>query len=173
MKRILFAVVLAAVAAGCASYKWTSSVPGDMRTVQVPTFRNRSELTETGSVVSRQLLREFQREGTFRIMSDGAALEVQGEVFFAGSQGAYSNYKIGSRYHGGTMCIKARVSVVDKKNGRVIIDNREFSGESQYSAGQDNTTAMRDASGRAADDLARKVVDCVLGLDFKVKSEKK
>ena len=49
-----------------------------MRTVSVPTFRNETDVLELGAVATRQTLREFQREGTFRIASqDDAALEVQ------------------------------------------------------------------------------------------------
>lgn len=164
----LFPIVAAALlAAGCANYAWRSSVPAEMRTVQVPVFRDVSGLTETGPVVTRQVLREFQREGTFRILSEDAALEVQGEVVSAKATGRNANYKTGSRLHGGTLQLTARVSVIDKVRGRVLVDNRVYAGEAPYSALQDNTTAFRDAAGRAADDLARRIVDDVLKLDFK------
>ena len=75
-------LLTAVLAAGCASeYSWTSKVPPDMRSVSVPVFRNESEVTELGAVVSRQLLREFQREGTFRIAAAGdGAVEIQGVI---------------------------------------------------------------------------------------------
>ena len=65
MSKILPAVLAAFALAGCASYRWTSSVPADMRTVSVPTFRNESDLVEFGAVTTRQVLREFQRKGTY------------------------------------------------------------------------------------------------------------
>ena len=69
---------MAIALAGCV-YSWRPSVPADMRTVAVPTFRNSTDVTELGAAVTRQVLREFQREGTFRIVRlDDAALEVQG-----------------------------------------------------------------------------------------------
>lgn len=173
MMKTLSVLSLVLVAAGCASYSWRSSVPADMRTVQVPVFRDASGLTETGPVVTRQILREFQREGTFSILSDGAALEVQGEVVTASSSGVNADYKAGSRMHGGTLVLKTRVSVIDKVRGLVLVDNRVYEGEAPYSSLQDNTTAYRDAAGRAADDLAQKVVDDVLRLKFDVKTEKK
>lgn len=166
MKRV-FSVLFLILAAGCAGYSWRSSVPADMRTVQVPVFRDVSGLTETGPVVTRQVLREFQREGTFRIMSDGAALEIQGEVMSAAARGRNADYKAGSRNHGGELELKAKVSVIDRRRGMVLVDNREYTGSAPYSAQQDDTTAYRDAVGRAADDLARRVVDDVLGLGFK------
>lgn len=172
MKRFLAVVSLALSVSGCASYSWTSSVPAKMRTVQVPTFRNETILTETAPVVTRQILREFQREGTFKLMTEGAALEVQGAVTEASSYGMETNYRIGSRYYGGTLRIVAVVSVIDKLNGRVLVDNRAYVGEAPFSSGHDVTTALRDASGRAADMLAQRVVDDVLKIDFNAKTEK-
>ena len=82
MKTKLFAVSVllsCAVLSGCKTgYQWTSKVPEDLRTISVPTFRNESGVTELGAVATRQLLREFQREGTFKIRHVGdAAVEVR------------------------------------------------------------------------------------------------
>ncbi len=172
MKRFLAVALLALSVSGCASYTWTSSVPSKMRSVQVPTFRNESSLTESASLVTRQVLREFQREGTFSLMSDGAALEIQGAVTEVSTYGMETNYRIGSRYYGGTMRIVAMVSVIDKLNGRILIDNRVYVGEAPFSSGHDSTTALRDATARAADLLAQHVVDDVLKMDFNAKTEK-
>ena len=82
MKKSLMAAVLACLFSGCLTdYTWTSNVPQKMRTVAVPTFRNQSDVTELGAAASKQLLREFQREGTFSIRRVGdAAIEVQGTI---------------------------------------------------------------------------------------------
>ena len=72
MRNAAFWLFAALFLSGCASeYSWRSKVPDDMRTVSVPVFRNESEVTELGAVAARQLLREVQREGTFRIASPG------------------------------------------------------------------------------------------------------
>lgn len=173
MMKVLSILALTLAVAGCANYSWKPSVPADWRTVQVPVFRDASGLTESGPVVTRQILREFQREGTFTIMSDGAALEIQGEVVSAVSRGRNADYKAGSRLHGGMLELEAKVSVIDKARGAVLVDNRAYRGEAPYSSLQDNTTAFRDAAGRAADDLAQRIVDDVLKLRFDIKTEKK
>ena len=64
------------------------------------------------------------------------------------------------------------VSVIDKLNGRILIDNRVYVGEAPFSSGHDSTTALRDATARAADLLAQHVVDDVLKMDFNAKTEK-
>ena len=167
MKRFLFLATFAALLAGCAQYSWKSAVPAEMRLVAVPVFRNATDLTEAGPVVTRQVKREFQREGTFRLAESGAALEVQGELVSAGAADVNGDLRTGRRLHGGELVLVAKVSVIDKLRGRVLIDGRRFTGSAPFSAVDDNTTAMRDACGRAADDLARGLVDAVLALDFK------
>lgn len=159
--------------AGCATdYGWRSSVPAEMRTVSVPTFRNESNVAELGSIATRQVLREIQREGTFRVRdADEAALEVQGVVKRAtsGMQGydRRTNMQMASR----KLTVKAEVSVVDKRARKVLVDNRVYTAETFFTSGQDLTTAERDASGRVAEDLARQVVDDLLKMDFGGKSK--
>ena len=160
-------VALCAVC-GCATdYAWKPSVPEDARTVSVPTFRNESTVSELGAIASRQLLREFQREGTFRIRPVGdAAIEIQGVIKSAtGAMDAY-NRRTGGRIAAYAMSAKAEISVIDKRKGKVLVDNRAYVAETEFTAGQDRTTAMRDASGRLMDDLSRQVVDDVLNLKW-------
>ena len=160
------AVALAVVFAGCKSgYSWRPQVSEQMRTVSVPTFRNETEVQELGSVMTRQTLREFQREGTFAIRRAGdAALEVQGVVKSAGSASGGYDRRSGLRLSSYDFTAVVEVSVIDKRNGRVLVDNRKYRASTTFTAGQDLATARRDASGRLADDLARQVVDDVLNL---------
>lgn len=152
--------------AGCKTgYQWTSKVPADMRTVSVPTFRNESNVTELGAVATRQILREFQREGTFKIRDVGdAAVEVQGTITEARSAHAGGDIRSGDRLSSYRFSLDAKVTVVDKKRGRVLIDNKLYTAQTLMLTGQDLGTAERDASGRLADDLARQIVDDVTSM---------
>lgn len=156
------------VLTGCATnYGWGPRVPADMRSVAVPTFRNESEVTELGSVTTRQVLREFGREGTFRISSVGAAaVEIQGVIKSASLGTLAYDRRAGLRSSSHEFKMTAEVSVIDKKTGRVLVNNREYEARTTLSVGQDYDTAQRDASGRLADDLARQVVDDVLNLNW-------
>ena len=160
--------VLGAVFCGCATdYGWRSSVPEGMRTVSVPTFRNESVVNELGAVATRQLLREFQREGTFRIRAVGdAAVEVQGVVKSASQTTTAYDRRIYGRVSSSEFRAVAEVSVIDKRAGKVLVDNRKYVATTTFTSGQDRTTAMRDASGRLADDLARQVVRDLLNLKW-------
>ena len=166
--RLCAAAAVAAALCGCgANYAWRPAAPAEMRTVAVPTFRNESELQEIGAVAARQVLREFQREGTFKVRPAGeAALEVQGVVRSA--RGGASSYdrRSGLRITGHELVGTFGVSVIDKRAGKVLVDSREYTARASFAAGQDQTTAQRDAAGRLAEDLARQVVDDVLNLKW-------
>ena len=161
-------LVAGAVTCGCATdYAWRSSVPEGARTVAVPTFRNESEVVEIGAIASRQLLREFQREGTFKIRTVGnAAIEVQGVIKSVSPAMTAYNRRQGGRVAAYDASAVAEISVIDKRSGKVLVDNRRYVANTTFTAGQDRTTAVRDASGRLMDDLARQVVDDVLNLKW-------
>ena len=162
MKKILPAVLAALALAGCANYRWTSPVPADMRTVNVPTFRNESDVVEIGAVATRQVLREFQREGTFKIAAaDDAAIEVQGVIKSASASLIHFKRASSMRAFEQRLVIAAAVSVVDRRSGKVVVNNRPYVAETTYFSDTDIATARRDASGRAAEDLARQIVDDV------------
>ena len=169
MKKLAVLAMLSTLAlTGCrTSYSWKSGVPADMRTVAVPTFRNESEMTELGSLATRQVLREFQREGTFRIARpDDAAVEVQGVIRKTSVSFGGGNRKTGMRIGDYRYVAVAAVSVVDRRNGRVLVDNRIYNAEAVFASQMDLSTAMRNASGRLADDLARQIVDDVLAVQW-------
>jgi len=165
----LFLSAAALALAGCGtSYSWRrEAVPSDVRTVSVPTFVNESDQAELGAIASRQVLREFQREGTFKIRAAGdAVVEVQGVIKSATAGRSAHNRQTGSRkmsYHFQTV---AEVSVIDKRSSKVLVNNRKIVAETVFTSGGDFATAKRDAAGRLMDDLARQVVDCVLGIKW-------
>ena len=154
--------------AGCGtSYSWRSGVPEEMRTVSVPTFRNESDVSELGAMATRQILREFQREGTFKIrMAGDAALEVQGVVKSASFGTIAYDRRIYGRLSASECQAVAEVSVIDKRERKVLVDNRKYMATTTVTSREARTTAMRDASGRLADDLARQVVNDLLNLKW-------
>lgn len=163
-----FSFLLLLALCGCGtSYSWRSEVPAEMRTVAVPTFRNESSVSELGAIATRQLLRECQREGTFRIRETGdAALEIQGVVKASGQSVTAYDRRIYGRLAASDFYATIEVSVIDKRNGKVLIDNRQYVARTSFTSRQDRATAMRDASGRLADDLARQVVGDLLNLKW-------
>ena len=166
--RFLPTALAALTLLGCGTvYSWRPAVPADRRTVAVPTFRNSAKLPGFGSVMARQLAREFQREGTFSIRrADEAALEIQGIVKSVKAGETTYNRRTYGRLHSGEVEAQVEVSVIDKREGRVLVDNRLYRARTTLVIGQDIVTAERDASGRLADALARQVVDDMLNLKW-------
>jgi len=173
VKRPLLSFIILSLAAvllyGCGTtYAWRrTSVPTDVRTVYVPTFRNESDVVELGPIASRQILREFQREGTFKIKGeDDAVVEIQGVIKSASAGVNAYDRRSGSRKSSYQYSATVEVSVIDKRSRRVLVDNRVFTASTSFTAGGDLATGKRDASGRLMEDLARQVVDCVLGIKW-------
>jgi hypothetical protein len=166
--KYLFALTVLGLSAGCATYKWTSDVPEDKRTVFVPVFRNDSEVTELGNVVARQVLREFQREGTFKISTpENCALEIQGIISSTGLERVNSsNRDHTNRRRERRFTAEATVSFIDKKAGKVIVNNRKYVGRTTFYGDKDVLTLQRNASGRLAEDIAAQIVDDALNLKW-------
>ena len=168
--KLLKAVVpllAAVVLAGCQSYSWRSTVPSEMRSVSVPVFRNTSSVTELGAKVTTQVLREFQREGTFRLARpDTCALEVQGTVRDTKSETIAYERKTGARTREHRFTAEAVVSFIDRRNGKVLLNERVYTAETTFLVNDDLVTGERDASGRLAEELARQIVDDALTLKW-------
>lgn len=159
--------ILVAVLAGCAGYRWTSGVPEEYRTISVPVFENRTHAAELGPVATQQVLRELQREGTFKIRRSGdAAIEVQGALVKA-SRGALTfDRSLGTRASSYVYRVTAEVSVIDKKAGKVLLDNRKYTAETTFLSQNDLLTGQRDAAFRIGQDLARQIVDDLTAWSF-------
>lgn len=168
MKRSVWILLCMATAlfAGCGtSYSWRSTVPAEKRTVTVPTFANETDVAELGAVASRQLLREIQREGTFRIASaDDAAIEIQGVIKKVDAGVAAYDRRMRRRFAGSVLSAEIEVSVVDKTRRAVLVDAKRYVAETTITLSQDVMTSRRDASGRLMDDLSRQVMDDLLNL---------
>ena len=164
MTRIAFlSVSLGAAAAfvtGCAIYTWGTSVPEEYRTVSVPVFENLTEVAEMGPAVTQCTLREFQREGTFKVVRQGdAAIEVQGVVRKMVRGGVAYDRGHGMRATEYRYMVVADVTFVDKLNGKVLLERRGLMGEPTFLTQNDLLTGQKNATARIAQDIARQVVN--------------
>ena len=158
---------LSLLLAGCSSYRWTSHVPDELRTVAVPVFENRTSSAELGPIVTQYVLREFQREGTFAIRRTGdSALEVQGSIVRASRDPASFNRGYGSRASEYRYTVVAEVSLVNKDTGKVLLNNRRYVAETTFLTRGDLLTTQRDAAARIAQEFAREIVDDVVSFSY-------
>jgi hypothetical protein len=163
---VVLAIAVLAVS-GCSSYRWTSSVPEELRTVAVPVFENRTHSAELGQTVTQYTLREFQREGTFTIRRSGdSTLEVQGSIIKASRHPTAFNRGYGSRVSEYRYVVTAVVSLINKDTGKVLMNNRRYVAETTFLTRGDLLTSQRDAATRIAQDFARQIVDDVTSFDY-------
>ena len=175
MKTRMFVLLALALAfCGCESlpsYRWTSRVPEELRTVAVPVFQNRSDSAELGAIVTQYTLREFQREGTFSIRRSGdSSIEVQGAIVKAERRPLSFARGYGMRADEYRYYVTAEVSIVDKDNGKVLQDNRKYEAETTFMVQGDLLTGQRDAAQRIAAELARQIVDDVISYPYNKKN---
>ena len=171
MKNVSIHMVLlcaAALVSGCAGYTWGTSVPEEFRTVAVPVFENLTEVSEMGPIVTQYTLREFQREGSFKVVrSADAAIEVQGVVRRA-SRAVASYDRTGAlRANEYRYIVSADVTFVDKRNGKVLLERKGITGETTFLTQNDLLTGQKNAAARIAQDIARQVVNEAVALPFK------
>ena len=174
MKSAFLSMALAALAcaAGCVGYTWGTSVPAEYRTVSVPVFENLTEISEIGPIVTQYTLREFQREGTFKVARAGdAAIEVQGSLRKMLRGGVSYDRAMGMRATEYRYVISADVTYVDKMNGKVLLERKGLQAETTFLTQNDLLTGQKNAAQRIADDLARQIVNEALALPF-VRSKK-
>ena len=163
----LSSIVFLFALAGCASYRWTSSVPEELRTVAVPVFENRTSSAELGPIITQYVLREFQREGTFSIRRSGdSALEVQGSIVKTSREAAAFDRGYGSRASEYRYIVTAEVSLINKDTGKVLLNNRRYVAETTFLTRGDLLTTQRDAAARIAQEFARQIVDDVTAFDY-------
>ena len=161
-------IALVLTLSGCSSYRWTSEVPEELRTIAVPVFENRTPSSELGPIVTQYVLREFQREGTFSIKRSGdSALEVQGSLVKASREPAAFDRTYGSRASEYRYTVIAEISLINKHSGKVLMNNRRYVAETTFLTRGDLLTSQHDAASRIANEFARQIVDDVTAFSYK------
>ncbi|MDR2849003.1 MAG: LPS assembly lipoprotein LptE [Verrucomicrobiota bacterium] len=149
--------------AGCASYHVGSSVPEDQRTIAVPVFENESGFPEIDAVVTQYVLREFQREGTFKLAALGdASFRLLGRLVKSERQPLNYDRNFGSRTSEYRYALEAEITLVEAATGRLLIEGKPVRVSTTFLTHGDMLTGMQDAAPRIARDLSRAIVDTVL-----------
>jgi len=157
------AVAMCVWLAGCASYRITSDVPGELRSIAVPVFENETGYPEVGAIVAQGALREFQREGTMKIKSlDNASLKLLGTVRRGETIPVRFDRSYGSRAAEYRYTLIAEITLVEHGTGRLLLDAVQVSGATTFLTYDDMLTGMQNAYPRIAKELSRAIVDTVL-----------
>jgi len=157
------AATLCALLAGCASYRITSDVPEELRTISVPVFENASGYPEVSAIVTQHVLREFQREGTMTLQPlEDASLKLLGTVKSGRVQPIRFDSAYASRAEEYFYVLVAEITLVERGTGKLLLDAVEVRGAATFLTYDDMLSGMQNAYPRAARELARAIVDTVL-----------
>jgi len=138
-------------------------VPEELRTVAVPVFENASGYPEIDAVVTQYVLREFQREGTFKIRAvDNASLKLLGKLVKTDLLPLKYDRNYGSRTSEYRYTLVAEITLVERSTGKLLIDAMPIKASTTFLTHGDMLTGMQDAYPRIAKELSRSIVDAVL-----------
>ena len=161
VKALAVAAIL--VQAGCASYSFRSNVPEELRTIAVPVFENDSGFPELDAVVTQYVLREFQREGTFKLARyENASVRLTGKLVSSRHESFTYDRNYNSRASEYRYTVTVRISLWEAGSGKMLINNQPISAQTTFLTQGDMLTGLQDAYPRVAKELSRKIVDTVL-----------
>lgn len=157
------ALLCAVLLAGCAHYRCGSRVPQELRTIAVPVFENASGFPEIDAIVTQYVLRELQREGTFKIAPlQSASLKLLGKLSSADQESLSYDRNYGSLTSEYRHQLTAKITVVERSSGKLLIDDQSIKANTTFLTHGDMLTGLQDAAPRVARELARAIVDTLL-----------
>lgn len=157
---------------GCGTYRATSGVPAEMRTIAVPVFENKTGYPEFGAIATQHALREIQREGSFKIAPlESASLKLLCSVH-SEKRGFSLNRTYGTRASENRFRLIASVTLVERSTGKFLLDNIQIEAMTTFMTYDDMLTGMQSAAPRISEELARNIVDTILALWTPKKEEK-
>jgi hypothetical protein len=164
LRNLLLSVSGVFFLSSCGTYHVTSGVPEELRTISVPVFENKTGFPEFGAIATQYTLREFQREGTFKIAPlESASFKLLCNLSM--NQRALSfNRSYGSRASEYQYKLIAFVTLVERSTGKLLLDNVKVEATTSFLTNDDMLTGMQSSTPRVAKDLSRAIVDTVLAL---------
>lgn len=156
--RLFCTSIVALTLAGCAGYKLgpTNGVSAGARSVQIIPFANKTLQPQLSDWVMNSLRKNLQRDGTYRVEThDG------GDIVLSGTITQYQRTQLSVQpadvltvldYQ---IMMTAQITAKERSTGKTIF-SREVRGRTSLRAGNDLTSAERQAMPLLTDDLAKK-----------------
>lgn len=161
MKKIFATFFLVSLLSGCAGYHLGPATPAylhDIHTIAVPTFKNSTLLPRMEVLVAGTVIKQFQQDGTFRIVSeDKADAILEGEIVAVGRSPARSvrgNVLATTEFN-----LTVRVSYkLTTRAGKEVKTSGQVSGNTSFFVNTDVSTDERQALPLAAEQAAVQLV---------------
>ena len=161
MKKLLAAAIACLALSGCLGYRIGPVKPNylrDVRTIAIPTFENKTLLPRVEVLVTDTVIKQFQQDGTYRIVSGekaDATLKAEiSRISRSPARSATRNVLLTSEFNL-SMHVKWRLVGPDGKN---LGPPGEVVGTTSFFVGTDVTTDERQALPLATEELANRLV---------------
>ncbi len=160
LNKTLFALLpLCLLLTSCAGYRLGSMLPGDIKTVHVPTILNESGEPLIENDITRAIIQQIQRDGSLRIANEDEADSIL-VVTLKRFELSPLSYTRETRTQANEYRITLTGSLMLLRPDRetVIVESPHLYGDSDFPFGGDMTSAKRQYLPDAASDFARDVV---------------
>ncbi len=158
----LATVVCAVALGGCAGYTLGPVKPGylkDISSISVPTFRSEDLEPRTETLVTSTIIKEFQRDGTYRIAPSGA-----GDATLLCTIESLQRYPVrtvrGNVLQPAEFVLELKIRYELHQGGAKgrVLDGGRVSGQASFFASTDLQQDQRQAAPRAAEQAAQRLV---------------
>lgn len=160
MKKAPLLLLLAVLLGGCAGYQLGPATPNylkQVKTIAVPTFANATLVPRIEILVTNTVIKQFQQDGTFRIVNaDAADATLKGEIIGvsrAPVRSVRGNVLSTTEFN---LVLSMKYTLV-ARDGKVLAPGG-VSGTTSFFVGTDVNTDERQALPLAAEELARHLV---------------
>lgn len=159
--KALSTLLLVSLLSGCAGYHLGPAKPAYLReihSIAIPTFRNTTLIPRTEVLVTGTVIKQFQQDGTFRIVNEGNADAIlKGEIVIVGRSPARSvrgNVLATTEFN---LTLRVRYTLVGR-DGKTLTGPADAAGSTSFFVGEDVSTDERQALPLAAEELAKQLV---------------
>ena len=160
MKKAALLFVLALLLDGCAGYTIGPATPAYLKkihTIAIPNFANKTLLPRLEVLVTSTVIKQFQQDGTFKIVNaDAADATLKAEIAAVGRAPARSvrgNVLATTEFN---LVLTVKYTLVGR-DGQVLAPG-SASGSTNFFVGNDINTDERQALPLAAEEMARQLV---------------
>lgn len=164
-RAVLAAMITATCAAlpwsGCIGYKLGSNLPGNVKTLHIPVFKNTTAEPLIEADITRGVVSAIQRDATFTVVRTGQPADAELKVTlkrFLMAPVAYDSSR-NTRADTYRMTIVASYQLVQSSTGKILSQHGSVHGQSLVPIVGDMTSSKLAAMPTASQELARDIVD--------------
>jgi hypothetical protein len=159
---ICAAILLVSLSVGCMGYRIGSSLPKGVRSVSVPTFKNKTSEPFLETDTTRAVIEALQTDGSLKVL-DADLADARLDVVLTSltlDPVVYerNDAKVPEEYR---LRIQAKLSLVATRTNKEIV-GRSVKGEKLFKPGGDIATGKHTAIPKAAKDLAHQIVKAIV-----------